>query len=146
MSKYRFGFYGEFERSIDQKGRMMLPREYKPFFAEGLIITRGLDECLEIYTLEEWEKILAKVEQLPQASEDSRTFARFFFTNAFNLVPDAQGRIIIPPKLRKIISLKNQVIVAGLGNRVELWNPETWEKYQREKVKEYKNAAAKTGI
>ncbi len=146
MSRLRFGFYGEFERNVDHKGRMMLPREFKSYFSEGLIITRGLDDCLEIYTPEEWEKILEKVHQLPQSSEDSRTFVRFFFTNAYFLVPDAQGRIMIPAKLRKIISLKNQVIVAGVGNRIELWNPEAWGKFQTEKLKDYKNSAIQTGI
>jgi MraZ protein len=122
-------FIGEFSHNLDEKGRMALPAKFREQLSAGAIVTRGLDHCLFVYSREEWEKWAAKLSQLPVSQKKSRALVRHMLAGAWDVEFDAQGRINIPEYLRTYASLTKKVTVAGLFNRVELWDADTW-RYQ----------------
>jgi len=126
-------FLGEFVHTTDDKGRITIPARFRAELASGLVVTRGIDRCLAIYPLSEWEKLAEKVSALPVTDRRARAFRRLVFANAADAVPDKQGRIVIPPRLREYAGLSDEVVITGLNNYIELWNPRTWNK-ERERV------------
>ena len=137
---------GYSERIIDAKGRMILPRAYRQEFESGLVITRGLDNCLLLFPMDEWESVVSKIEEVPAGKEEARRFSRLFFSNAKRQTPDAQGRILIPSYLREIAELTKEVVVIGLSNKAEVWNPERWAAYRGESEGNYEQAASDIGV
>lgn len=123
-------FIGEYEHNLDEKGRLALPARFRIKLVEGVVVTRGLDSCLSVYPLKEWRKIAEKLANLPISQASSRSFARFMLTGAMDLTPDKQGRIVLPEYLRNYASLEKTAIVAGLYNRLEIWDKSAWEKYR----------------
>lgn len=121
-------FIGEFIHSIDGKGRVAIPFRLRKALGKGAVITRGLDSCLTIYTEEEWQRIAEKINQLPMTNERVRAFSRFMFSGAVEVKFDRQGRILIPGYLRQYAKLSLQAVVAGLFNKIEVWEPSAWEK------------------
>ena len=119
-------FLGEFVHTIDDKGRLTIPARFRAELATGLVITRGLDRCLAIYPMAEWELLAHKVKSLPMTGRDARAFRRLVFANASDAVPDKQGRVVIPPSLREEIGLVSEVVVTGLNDYIEVWTPEEW--------------------
>lgn len=119
-------FLGEFEHTIDDKGRLTIPAKFRPDLDGGVVVTRGLDGCLWAYGRAEWEKLAEKIAQMPTTNQAARNFARFMFSGAFDSIPDRQGRVIIPQNLRDYASIENETVVIGVMNRVEIWNPEKW--------------------
>lgn len=119
-------FLGEFEHTIDDKGRLTIPAKFRPDLDGGVVVTRGLDGCLWAYGRAEWEKLAEKIAQMPTTNQAARNFARFMFSSAFDSIPDRQGRVIIPQNLRDYASIGNETVVIGVMNRVEIWNPEKW--------------------
>ncbi|HMQ51631.1 MAG TPA: division/cell wall cluster transcriptional repressor MraZ [Anaerolineae bacterium] len=120
-------FLGEFEHSIDDKGRLTIPAKFRDDLEGGLVITRGLDGCLWAYTRGEWEVVSEKISKMPSNNTAARNFARFFFSNAFDSIPDRQGRVLIPQNLRTYAEITNETIVIGVMNRVEIWSPAKWQ-------------------
>lgn len=121
-------FLGRFEHTIDDKGRLTIPSHFRAALAAGVVITRGIDGCLFIFPRARWEELAAKFEQMPAITqEDTRSLERFFFTEAIDCVPDKQGRVLIPTYLREYAHLQDQAIVAGVRQRVEVWNPAAFE-------------------
>jgi len=137
---------GYSERTVDAKGRMILPRAYRQEFESGLVITRGLDNCLLLFPVSEWESVVSKIEEMPAGREETRRFSRLFFSNASRLMPDAQGRILIPFNLREMAGLEKDVVVIGLSNKAEVWNPERWAAYRGESEGNYEQAASDIGV
>lgn len=119
-------FLGEFEHTIDDKGRLTIPAKFRPELEGGVVVTRGLDGCLWAYSRVEWEKLAEKIAQMPTTNQAARNFARFMFSSAFDSVPDRQGRVIISQNLRDYAGIENETVVIGVMNRVEIWNPEKW--------------------
>jgi len=119
-------FFGRFEHTIDDKGRLTIPSKYRTSLAAGVVVTRGLDRCLYIFPLAEWDQLAEKIRQLPLTKKDARAFVRFFFSEAADSVPDKQGRVNLPAYLRQYASLRSDVIVTGSHNRLEVWNPDFW--------------------
>ena len=119
-------FLGEFEHTIDDKGRLTIPAKFRPELEGGVVITRGLDGCLWAYGRAEWEILAEKIAKMPTTNQAARNFARFMFSSAFDSVPDRQGRIIVPQNLRDYADITNETVVIGVMNRVELWQPEKW--------------------
>jgi MraZ protein len=119
-------FLGEFGHNIDDKGRLTIPAKFRDELEGGLVITRGLDGCLWAYPRFEWEKLAQKISQMPTTSQAARNFARFMFSSAFDSIPDRQGRVIIPQNLRDYAGIQNETTVIGVMNRVEIWQPTTW--------------------
>lgn len=115
---------GEFQHNIDAKGRIIVPAKFREELGECFYVTRGLGGCLWVFAQSEWDAILKKFNEMPLV--ESRDIARYFFSGATDVTPDAQGRIIIPPKLRAHAHLEKDVTFIGLNNRVEIWNTDDW--------------------
>ncbi len=119
-------FLGNFEHTIDSKGRLTIPAKFRDELASGVVITRGLDGCLWAYNRAEWEKLAEKMAQMPTTNRAARNFSRFMFSGASDSIPDRQGRVLIPQNLRDYAGIENDTVVIGAMNRVEIWNPEKW--------------------
>ncbi len=126
-------FIGEFQHSIDSKGRIAIPAKFRTKIAGGAIITRGLDQCLFVFTNRDWETLAQKLISLPLAQANSRAFVRLMLSGATDVGLDSQGRILIPDYLRKYAALDKTAKIIGVYNRVEIWDEKTWESY-REKT------------
>lgn len=124
-------FIGEYSHNLDDKGRLAIPKKFRSVLSKGAVVTRGLDECLFLYTKSEWQKLAEKLANLPFAQANTRAFARLMLAGAMDVEVDKQGRIILPDYLRKYSGLKKEVIVAGLYNRLELWDEDKWRVYTK---------------
>ena len=129
-------FLGEFVHSIDEKGRLTIPAKFRPELERGLVVTRGLDRCLVIYSLGEWGRMAERVAAPPLTDPRARTLRRLFFSSACDVVPDGQGRVVIPARLREYAGLGNEVIITGLYAYIEVWDPDTWDTERRNVEKE----------
>lgn len=125
-------FMGEYQHTIDAKGRLIVPSKFRDLLGEHFVVTKGLDSCLFIYPPAEWSAFEEKLKQLPLTSSDARKFVRFFFSGALECDLDNQGRIILPPNLRAYAGLKKEIISIGVNNRVEIWDREKWKDYNEE--------------
>ncbi len=136
-------FFGKYRHTIDSKSRLTIPAKHRNDLAGGVVIAPGLDPCLTIYPLSRWVQISDKIEQLPPMSEeDVRDFVRFLFAEANDDVPDKQGRVLIPTELREYANLGDDVVVAGVRDHLEVWNPEVYVE-KKERLQENPNALAK---
>lgn len=126
-------FLGEFSRVIDSKGRLTLPAKFREDVDAGFVVTRGIDRCLAIFPMSEWERLAKQVSGLPMTDRHARAFRRLIFANASDVVPDKQGRILVPPRLREYANFDGKVVVAGLNTYIEVWNREAWNE-ERERV------------
>jgi len=124
-------FLGEYTHTIDDKGRLTIPSRFRAGLATGLVVTRGLDQCLAIYPIAEWEHLAEKVRSLAVTDRYARAFKRLVFASASSVLLDKQGRVVIPPNLRDEVGLVSDVVVIGLNNYIELWKPEEWQ-HERE--------------
>jgi len=125
-------FIGEYSHTIDQKGRMAIPVKMRAKLSNGAVVTRGLDNCLFLYPREDWEELAKKLAGLPLSQADARAFVRLMLAGAMEVEIDKQGRVLLPNYLRSFAGLKNQIIVAGLYNRIEIWEESKWKQYQKE--------------
>jgi transcriptional regulator MraZ len=123
-------FIGEYQHNIDEKGRLAIPAKFRVKLEKGAVVTRGLDNCLFLYTAEEWQKLAQKLATLPISKANTRAFARLMLAGAMDVQLDKQGRIVLPEYLRKYASLKKKSVVTGLYNRLEIWDDATWSKYK----------------
>ncbi len=123
-------FIGEYQASIDDKGRIAIPAKFRALLKGNVVITRGLDNSLFLYTLSEWKKLAEKLAALPLTSANSRAFARLMLAGAVDCELDKQGRIILPAYLKDFAKVQKKVIFAGLYNRVEVWSEELWQSYK----------------
>ncbi len=121
-------FLGEFSHTIDDKGRLTLPAKFRPVLGQGVVVTRGIGKCLFIFDVQEFQRIADKVSELPMTQIESREFSRHFFSGASDIEVDKQGRILIPQNLREYAGLNGEVIVAGVNQRIEVWDANTWQK------------------
>lgn len=124
-------FIGEYYHSLDAKGRLAIPAKFRSAFAKGAVVTRGLDRCLFLYTREEWKKLAVKLATLPIARANTRAFSRLMLAGAMDVEIDKQGRINLPGYLCGYADLTKNVVVAGLYNRLELWNDAVWQTYKQ---------------
>lgn len=136
---------GEYKHNLDTKGRMAIPAKFRDKLSAGAIITRGIDNCLFVFGSAEWEKLAQKLIALPLAQSDARAFVRLMLSGATDVEIDTQGRILIPDSLRKYAGLKKEVVVAGLYNRVEVWDEATWNAYKTKTETTSEEIAEKLG-
>jgi MraZ protein len=129
-------FLGQYSYIIDDKKRLAIPPKFRQVLGRKVVITRGLDNCLFVYSLKEWEKLAKKLSQLPLTQADARGFARIMLAGAMEVSLDKLGRILIPDYLKKYASLKKKAVIAGLYNRIEVWDEETWNAYKDRTEKE----------
>jgi MraZ protein len=125
-------FIGEYQHNMDAKGRVAVPAKFRNKLSGGAIVTRGLDKCLFLFSVEEWEKLAEKIISLPLTQSNSRAFSRLMLAGAADCEIDAQGRILVPDYLRKYANIEKEVIIAGLYNRAEIWDMNQWNKYKTE--------------
>lgn len=125
-------FMGEYEHNIDEKGRMIIPAKFRDELGSTFVLTRGLDQCIFGYPLEEWKVLENKLKSLPFTKKDARAFTRFFFSGATECQLDKQGRVNIAPTLRKYAQLDKECTVIGVSNRIEIWSTSLWETYYLE--------------
>lgn len=125
---------GEYSHTIDAKGRVILPADFRAELGVSFVITKGLDRCLFLYAQTEWEALAAKLRQLPLVRPEARALARFFFASARTLECDKQGRFLVPANLRSYagIVLRQNVVLTGTDNRIEVWSKEQWRSYSDE--------------
>lgn len=121
---------GEFHHSIDSKKRLSLPAKFRKDLGEKIVITKGFEDCLVIYTAKEWEAIAGKLSSLPVSQFEARGYARFVLGGAMEAELDKLGRILIPDYLIKYAGLKKNAIVCGLSSRLEIWDEEKWMDYK----------------
>ncbi|MDD5146515.1 MAG: division/cell wall cluster transcriptional repressor MraZ [Candidatus Pacebacteria bacterium] len=134
-------FLGEYQYSIDEKKRLAIPTKFRLKLGKKAVITRGLDNCLFLYPLKEWEKLAEKLSKLPISQADARGFSRIMLAGAMEVDLDALGRILVPDYLKQYASLNKKVIVAGLYNRVEIWDEDKWNHYKQQTESEAGNIA-----
>lgn len=134
-------FIGEYTYSIDDKKRLAIPSKFRSLLGTKAIITRGLDGCLFLYTNKEWENLAQKLSQLPLSQADARGFARLMLAGAMEAHFDNLGRILVPDYLKDYAALKKKVVIAGLFNRIEIWDETTWNRYKQKTEKEVGNIA-----
>ena len=125
---------GEYTHAIDAKGRIILPADFRQELGVSFIITKGLDKCLFLYGQQAWDELAAKLRALPLVQPEARAVVRFFFSGARQLECDKQGRFLVPANLRNHagIILKQDVVLTGVDNRIEIWNKEQWAGYSGE--------------
>ncbi|MGM7701068.1 division/cell wall cluster transcriptional repressor MraZ [Pseudalkalibacillus sp. Hm43] len=122
-------FMGEHLHTIDDKGRMIVPSKFRDELGSTFVLTRGLDQCIFGYPLDEWKQLEEKLKALPFTKKDARAFTRFFFSGAAECQLDKQGRVNIASTLRQYAKLEKDCVVIGVSNRIEIWNKQIWEEY-----------------
>ncbi|MFH1564965.1 MAG: division/cell wall cluster transcriptional repressor MraZ [bacterium] len=138
-------FLGEYNHSMDEKGRLAIPVKFRNELANGAVVTRGLDECLFLYTKSEWETIAQKIAKLPVSQKNTRAYSRLMLAGAMEVELDKQGRIILPEYLRKYSGLSRKAVIAGLYNRIEIWDEDKWEDYKKETENQSDEIAERLG-
>ena len=134
-------FMGEYAHNIDKKGRMIIPAKFREELGDHVIITRGLDGCLAVYTYEQWQVIYEQLMQLPTTKKDARMFVRMMSSKAAECEIDAQGRILIPAPLIKLANLEKECMVIGAANHVEIWAKDVWEPIDEEGLQTFEDIA-----
>lgn len=122
-------FIGEYEHNVDVKGRVIMPAKLREDIGDKFIITKGLDGCLFAYSQSEWANFEEKLKSLPLAQKNARNFVRFFLSGAVECEIDKQGRFLIPANLREHANLDKEIVIIGVGTRLEIWNRELWTTY-----------------
>jgi len=125
-------FIGEYQHSVDEKGRITFPAKFRKALSGNIVITRGLDTCLFIYTLKEWQKLTDKLASLPMSQANARAFSRFMLAGAMDAKLDGQGRILLPDYLRTHAKIRKDAVLVGVNTRLELWAKEQWATYTKE--------------
>jgi MraZ protein len=126
-------FYGEFSHAIDRKGRLILPSKFreacKEYGIDRFFVTRGLDKCVFMFTSEEWRTQEQKFKNMSFTKQESRHFNRLFFSGAVDVVPDKQGRFILPNYLKDYANIKRDTVLIGISNRIEIWDKTYWQEF-----------------
>jgi MraZ protein len=119
-------FLGRFSHNLDAKGRLAIPAKFRSELAEGVVVTRGIDRCLSVYPLAAWQILAEKVSALSISDPDARQFKRMVFAEAMDETLDGQGRIVLPPELRRYAGIDREAVVVGMNTYVEIWEPGRW--------------------
>ena len=136
-------FIGEYIYTIDHKKRLAIPSKFRKTLGKRAVITRGIDDCLVVYPIEEWKKLAKKLESLPSSQIDARSFARIMLSGAVDVELDKLGRILIPDYLKDYAFLKKNVTILGLSNKIEIWDEEKWKNYKTQTEKEIGDMASR---
>lgn len=139
-------FMGQYQHSLDLKGRVIIPSKFREQLGESFVLTKGLDHCLFVYPKDEWNVLEEKLKSLPFTQKDARAFIRFFFAGAVETEMDKQGRILIPPQLREHAHIEKDLMIIGVSNRVEIWSLEEWNAYNEKASEAYEEIAEKLDL
>lgn len=132
---------GEYEHSIDTKGRMAMPAKLREGLGAKFIITKGLDGCLFVYSMDEWQRVEQKLASLPMSRKTARDFTRFLFGGACEAECDKQGRVLLPANLRRYAALERDAVIVGVGSRAEIWDAAKWQQYNEESAEDVNELA-----
>lgn len=138
-------FIGQYQATIDDKGRISIPVKFRTQLKTRVVITRGLDNSLFLYAMDEWKKLAEKLATLPIATANTRAFSRLMLAGAMDCEVDKQGRIIMPGYLKEFAKIDKKIVFAGLYNRIEVWSEELWEAYKLQTEKESNTIAEQLG-
>ena len=138
-------FIGEYQATIDEKGRISVPAKFRTQLKAKVVVTRGLDNSLFLYGLDEWEKLAEKLASLPISTANTRAFSRLMLAGAMDCEVDKQGRIMLPGYLKEFAKIDKKIIFAGLYNRIEVWSEELWNVYKAQTEQESNNIAEQLG-
>jgi len=139
MTRAVTSYSGSYRHTMDAKGRVSVPAEFRRAVGETFMMTRGHDECLYLYPMEEWELVEAELSQLRFTSSRARRYVRTMFEHARPVVVDSHGRVMVPQPLREFAELDGEVLVNGVLHHIEIWNPTTREKYDNESDESYED-------
>ena len=120
-------FISEYNHTIDPKGRLIIPSKFREALGDEFVVSKGMDGCLFVYANEDWNAFEQKLTALPLINKEARKFARFFLAGAAQVEADKQGRILLPASLREFAGLDKDVVLVGVGSRIEIWSREKWE-------------------
>ncbi len=135
-------FYGEYQHSLDNKGRITIPVKYREELGQEFIATKGLDECITLYPRDEWEKYEQKLRTLPTVRPNARGYTRTLYSSVAELEMDRQGRVLLPVKLRSYAGIEKDLVLIGIGPRVEIWAKERWAAYDAAQEKDFVEIAS----
>lgn len=138
-------FIGEYLHSIDLKKRLAIPSKFRPELKHKVVVTRGLDKCLFVYPMKVWEELAKKLGNLPMGESGTRSFIRLMLAGAVDVDLDSQGRVLIPDYLKEYAGLDKSVVIAGLFNRLEVWDEEKWIQYKQSAEKNTDEIAEQLG-
>ena len=138
-------FIGEYEHTLDEKKRVSLPKPFRSALGKKMVMTRGLDNCLFMYSRASWEKVATKLQELSFAQADTRGFNRFMLSGAAEVAVEGAGRILIPEHQKQFAGLKKNVVFAGVSDRVEIWDAEKWNNYKSRIERQADRLAEKLG-
>lgn len=136
---------GEYNYTIDQKGRLALPPKFREHLGKDVVVTRGLERCLWVYPRREWKVWAEKLIKLPLSKANTRAFVRLMLSGAHDATFDGQGRIVIPESLRRYGLIEKRVVVIGLYSKIEIWNENGWQQYRGQTEHESGDIAEKLG-
>lgn len=136
-------FMGEFQHTVDAKGRLFIPAKLREGLGDRFIATKGLEDCLFVFHQTEWEAFGEKLRSLPLASGAARAFTRMFFSGATDCEVDSQGRILLPANLREYAQIDKEVVIVGVSSRVEIWAKPKWEEYCDKAEESFEETAEK---
>ena len=120
-------FMSEYNHTIDTKGRLIIPAKFREDLGQEFVVSKGMDGCLFVYANDDWKAFEQKLTDLPLINKEARQFARFFLSGAAPVELDKQGRILLPTKLREFAGLEKDVVLVGVGSRVEIWSQDKWD-------------------
>ncbi|PIQ88272.1 MAG: cell division/cell wall cluster transcriptional repressor MraZ [Candidatus Omnitrophica bacterium CG11_big_fil_rev_8_21_14_0_20_42_13] len=140
-------FYGEYKHSIDRKGRIILPAKFRETagvnFIEKFFVTRGLDKCLFMFTEDEWKSQEQKFKTMPFTKQEARRFNRVYFSGAVEVIPDKQGRILLPQYLKDFAGIEREIVIIGVANRIEIWDKLLWSEFYKAAREDFEGIAEK---
>ena len=119
-------FMSQYNHTVDTKGRLIVPSKFRDQLGDEFVVTKGMDGCLFVYANEDWAAFEKKLAELPMSNKDARMFTRFFLAGAAQVEVDKQGRILLPASLREFAQLEKDVVLVGVGTRIEIWSKENW--------------------
>ena len=132
---------GEYSHNIDRKGRLIMPAKFREELQERVVVNRGLDGCLYVYTMEQWSVVQKKIATLPTTKKDARNFQRMMLAKADECDLDSQGRILIPARLIQLAKLEKECVIVGVGNHIEIWAKDRWQTFEDEQQDSFEEFA-----
>lgn len=136
---------GEYRHSVDGKGRLAIPVKFRTGLSKGLVVTRGVDRCLFVYPAETWKKLAGRLSSLPMNQKNTRAFLRLMLAGAMDAALDAQGRVMLPDYLRAYAGLGKNVVIAGVYDRLEIWDETGWRRYTKDAEQHSQDIAEAVG-
>ncbi len=136
-------FIGEYQHTLDPKNRVIMPSKFREKLGDSFVMTKGLDNCLFIYSSHEWSIVEEKLKSLPMTNKDARAFVRFFFAGACECELDKQGRIVMPNHLKDYANIDKELVIIGVSTRIEIWSREEWNKFNSDANISYEDVAEK---